>query len=83
MRKREARNSIAAIGNLGMTVSAVIPALYVLMMPFPQVRWVSYIDVGLIIGFLIYDVIAFRFPRRFFESKGEKEKQDHGKAAAA
>ncbi len=82
MRKREARQSFAMVGILGITVLSVAPAVYVLLMPFPGVSWLSWLTISMLIGFLLYDIKAFRLPRRFFETK-EKKKQQRSNVASA
>jgi hypothetical protein len=75
MTKPEAKQTFAMKGNLGLTILAVGPAVYVLLLTFPLIPWHNWLSILLLIILLAYDIKAYRHPKQFPESEGLKMKE--------
>lgn len=75
MRTSQAKQGLAQKGNLGITVIAIVPAIYTLLLPFPSVPLISWFMAILLLCFLVYDIIMYRLPKRYFMSDEKVEEQ--------
>lgn len=75
MRQPQAKQRLAFSGNIGITILAIAPAIYVLLLhPSPLTTWASWLLILLLLSLLVYDLVAYRLPKRRF-SGGEAKKR--------
>lgn len=77
MSRQRAKHKLARIGNVGITVLAIVPAIYTLLHPFPPVSWISWLIATLLICLLCYDIWAYR-SSPYLGTLDKKEEEERG-----
>ena len=72
MRRPQARQGLAQKGNIGLTILAIILAIYALLVPLSAVSWISVGAITILILLLIYDIKQYRVPREYFTVEKEE-----------